>query len=162
MTVVIPAAQDGARDELPNCLWLGPSHWLAWYALLNTLVGSRVVEVPPMLSHHSVWVPLAQDQEVVQTLPSHTAQKLFTDRICLRAPYGVFSTSIPVPGATLASNPASFPADFRKDVLFGQHRGVRHAQTAFEAVSFFDEVAAVLPEPPQDGRLVAESREWLE
>jgi hypothetical protein len=41
-------------------------------------------------------------------------------------------------------------------------RGVMHAETAFEPLSFFDEVAAVLPEPPPDGRLIDESFEWLE
>jgi hypothetical protein len=43
-----------------------------------------------------------------------------------------------------------------------QERGVLHAETAFDPRSFFDEVVAVLPDPPPDGRLVDESFEWLE
>jgi hypothetical protein len=43
-----------------------------------------------------------------------------------------------------------------------QEQGVMHAETAFEPLSFFDEVASILPEPPLDGRLIAESFELLE
>jgi len=43
-----------------------------------------------------------------------------------------------------------------------QERGVMHAETAFDPLSFLDEVAAVLPEPLPDGRVVDESFEWLE
>ena len=43
-----------------------------------------------------------------------------------------------------------------------QKRGVITAEKAFEPLSFFDEVASVLPEPPPDGKLIAESFEWLE
>jgi hypothetical protein len=42
-----------------------------------------------------------------------------------------------------------------------QERGVMHAETAFEPQSFFDEVIAVLPDPPPDGRFIGESFEWL-
>ena len=40
-------------------------------------------------------------------------------------------------------------------------RGVFIAEKAFEPQSFFDEVVAVLPEPPPDGMLIGESFEWL-
>jgi len=43
-----------------------------------------------------------------------------------------------------------------------RERGVMTAETAFEPQSFFDEVVAVLPEPPPDGKLLGESFEWLE
>ena len=43
-----------------------------------------------------------------------------------------------------------------------QERGVMHAETAFDPPSFFDEVVAVLPDRPPDGRLVDVSFEWLE
>jgi hypothetical protein len=43
-----------------------------------------------------------------------------------------------------------------------QERGVMTAETAFEPLSFFDEVAALLPESPPDGRLIGESFEWLQ
>lgn len=36
------------------------------------------------------------------------------------------------------------------------------AETAFEPLSFFDEVVAVLPDPPPGGKLIGESFEWLE
>ena len=43
-----------------------------------------------------------------------------------------------------------------------RERGVMTAETAFEPQSFFDEVVAVLPEPPADGKLIGELFEWLE
>ncbi len=43
-----------------------------------------------------------------------------------------------------------------------QERGVFTAEKAFEPLSFFDEVIAVLPEPPPEGRLIGESFEWLQ
>jgi hypothetical protein len=36
------------------------------------------------------------------------------------------------------------------------------AETAFEPLPFFDEVVALLPEPPPDGKLIGESFDWLE
>jgi hypothetical protein len=50
-----------------------------------------------------------------------------------------------------------------RKILRGEirERGVMHAETAFEPLPFFDEVVAVLPEPPPDGRLIDESFEWL-
>ena len=51
-----------------------------------------------------------------------------------------------------------------RKILHGEirERGVMTAETAFEPQSFFDEVVAVLPEPPPDGKLIGESFEWLE
>jgi len=51
-----------------------------------------------------------------------------------------------------------------RKILRGEirERGVMTAETAFEPQSFFDEVVAVLPEPPPDGKLIGESLEWLE
>jgi saccharopine dehydrogenase-like NADP-dependent oxidoreductase len=43
-----------------------------------------------------------------------------------------------------------------------RERGVMHAEKAFEPKSYFNEVVAVLPEPPSDGKLIGESFEWLE
>jgi saccharopine dehydrogenase-like NADP-dependent oxidoreductase len=43
-----------------------------------------------------------------------------------------------------------------------RERGVMTAETAFEPLPFFDEVIALLPEPPPDGKLIDESFEWLE
>ena len=43
-----------------------------------------------------------------------------------------------------------------------QERGVLTAEKAFEPLSFLDEVAAMLPEPLPDGRMIDESFEWLE
>jgi len=49
-------------------------------------------------------------------------------------------------------------------ILSGEtrERGVMTAEKAFEPLSFFDEVVALLPEPPPDGNLIGESFEWLE
>jgi hypothetical protein len=49
-------------------------------------------------------------------------------------------------------------------ILSGEtrERGVITAEKAFEPLSFFDEVVALLPEPPPDGKLIGESFEWLE
>ena len=51
-----------------------------------------------------------------------------------------------------------------RKILRGEigERGVMTAETAFEPLSFFDEVAAVLPVPLPDGRLIRGSFEWLE
>jgi hypothetical protein len=43
-----------------------------------------------------------------------------------------------------------------------REHAVMTAETAFESLSFFDEVVAVLPVPPPDGRLIGESLAWLE
>jgi len=43
-----------------------------------------------------------------------------------------------------------------------RERGVMTADTAFEPLSFFDEVATMLSESLPDGRVIAESLEWLE
>ena len=50
-----------------------------------------------------------------------------------------------------------------RKILRGEIRepGVKTAEKAFEPQSFFDEVIAVLPDPPPDGRLIDESFEWL-
>lgn len=62
-----------------------------------------------------------------------------------------FLTSVPLTVAVLS-------------ILSGetQERGVMTAETAFEPLSFFDEVVDLLPEPPPDGKLIGESFEWLE
>jgi len=51
-----------------------------------------------------------------------------------------------------------------RKILRGEirERGVMTAETTFEPRSFFDEVVAMLPEPPTDGKLIGESFEWLE
>ena len=33
---------------------------------------------------------------------------------------------------------------------------------AFDPLPFFDQVVALLPDPPPDGKLIDESLEWLE
>jgi hypothetical protein len=42
-----------------------------------------------------------------------------------------------------------------------RERGVMTAETAFEPQSFFEEVIALLPDPPPNGRLIGESFDWL-
>ena len=51
-----------------------------------------------------------------------------------------------------------------RKILRGEirERGVMTAEKAFEPQSFFDEVVALLPDPPPDGKLIDESFEWLE
>ncbi|MCK5054061.1 MAG: saccharopine dehydrogenase NADP-binding domain-containing protein [Anaerolineales bacterium] len=62
-----------------------------------------------------------------------------------------FLTSVPLAVAVLR-------------ILSGEarERGVMTAEKAFEPLSFFDEVVALLPEPPPDEKLIGESFEWLE
>lgn len=43
-----------------------------------------------------------------------------------------------------------------------QERGVLSAEKAFDPQSFFNEVVALLPDPPLDGKLIDEFFEWLE
>jgi len=49
-------------------------------------------------------------------------------------------------------------------ILRGEIRehGVFTAEKAFNPQSFFDEVVAILPDPPPDGKLINESFEWLQ
>ena len=64
---------------------------------------------------------------------------------------GLFLTSAPLAVAVLR-------------ILRGemQARGVMTAEKAFEPLSFFDEVIALLPDQLPDGKLINESFEWLE
>jgi len=43
-----------------------------------------------------------------------------------------------------------------------RERGAMTAETAFGPLPFLNEVAALMPDPPADGRLIDESFEWLE
>ena len=43
-----------------------------------------------------------------------------------------------------------------------RERGVTTAETAFDPLPFFDEVASMMPDSPPDGRLIGESLDWLE
>jgi hypothetical protein len=50
-----------------------------------------------------------------------------------------------------------------RKILRGEirERGVMTAETAFEPLPFLDEVVSLIPNPPQDGKLIGESFEWL-
>jgi hypothetical protein len=61
-----------------------PPQWLAWDSLPNPPMGPSVVEILLILSHHAMEMPLAQNQEVVQTSPPYATQKSYSDRVCLR------------------------------------------------------------------------------
>jgi hypothetical protein len=64
---------------------------------------------------------------------------------------GYLLTSIPLAVAAL-------------QILRGKvrERGILTGEKAFEPLPFLEDVAAMLPEPPPDGRLIDESFEWLE
>jgi hypothetical protein len=62
VVVVMQAAQQWVRDDLPTRLWLVWSLWLAGNTLLYPLVWSGMVEVRLVLLHHPVQVSLAQDE----------------------------------------------------------------------------------------------------
>jgi hypothetical protein len=51
-----------------------------------------------------------------------------------------------------------------RKILRGEirERGVMTAEMAFEPLPFFDEVVALMPDPPPDGKLIDESFEWLQ
>ncbi|MEE9175005.1 MAG: hypothetical protein V3U19_02405, partial [Thermodesulfobacteriota bacterium] len=51
-----------------------------------------------------------------------------------------------------------------RKILRGEirERGVMTAETAFEPLSFLDEVASLIPDSLPDGKLIDESFEWLE
>jgi hypothetical protein len=51
-----------------------------------------------------------------------------------------------------------------RKILHGEitNRGVFTAEKIFEPTSFFNEVVAILPEPPPDGKLINESFEWMQ
>jgi hypothetical protein len=82
--IVMQTSQDWARDDQSTPRCLGSLRQLAGDPLINTLVGSRVIEVPLVFLHQPAQMTLAQDQEVVQALPLHAAQESFADRVCLR------------------------------------------------------------------------------
>ena len=84
VVVVMQAAQHGERDDLSARRRLISSLRLAGYALLDALVGSGVIEVRLILLHHPLQMSLAQDEEEVQALSPHTAQKALTVSIRLR------------------------------------------------------------------------------
>ena len=48
-------------------------------------------------------------------------------------------------------------------ILLGeiQVRGVMTAETTFELLSFFEDIVALLPDPPTDGKLIDGAFEWL-
>jgi len=75
------AAQQWMRDDLPAQWWRIWSLWLAGDALLYPLVWAGMVKVCLILFHHPMQMSFAQDEEKVQALPSHTAQKALADRI---------------------------------------------------------------------------------
>jgi hypothetical protein len=43
-----------------------------------------------------------------------------------------------------------------------QVRGVMTAEKTFELLSFFEDIVALLPDPPTDGKLIDGAFEWLE
>jgi hypothetical protein len=75
------AAQQWARDDLSTRWWLVWSLWLAGNTLLYALVWPGIIEVRLVLFHHLVQVSLAQDEEKVQALPSHTTQEALADGV---------------------------------------------------------------------------------
>jgi hypothetical protein len=64
---------------------------------------------------------------------------------------GYLMTSVPLAVATL-------------QILRGEvrKRGVIPAEKVFDPLPFFEQVVALLPDPPPDGKLIDESLEWLE
>ena len=74
--------------------------WRVRYALTKTLMRTSVIEIRDVFANGPVQVTLTQDQEVIQTFASHTADEAFTDRVTFGARTGVLSTSICLSFAT--------------------------------------------------------------
>ena len=72
------------RDNVSTWWWLIWSLWLAGNALLYPLVWSGMIEVCLILFNCPMQMSLTQDEEKVQALSSHAAQKALTDGVCFR------------------------------------------------------------------------------
>jgi hypothetical protein len=78
------ATEDWPGDDLaPGCLLLR-LFWWAGDLLVDTLVRPGMVEIGLILLHGSIEMSLTQDQEEIEALPPHAAQKTLTDGIGLR------------------------------------------------------------------------------
>lgn len=79
--VVVQPAQHGDRDD---CLLAQAanlqSHSLG-NRLIDSLMGSRSIEVPHIVCQHTTKMTLMQDQEMVETLSADTAQEALADGI---------------------------------------------------------------------------------
>ena len=52
-----------------------------WDVLCDALMRSDLIEVLDIGTKNTMQLLLLQDEQVIETLPSHTSQKAFTDRI---------------------------------------------------------------------------------
>ena len=87
VVVVMNSAQYGVRDDLSTPWRFIFSLLPAGDALLNALVGPGAIEVRLILFHHPLQMFLVQNQEEVQTLSPHTAQKALTVSIGVSSQY---------------------------------------------------------------------------
>ncbi len=99
VVVVMNSPQHGERDDLSTHRRFIFSLRRARYSLLYPLVRPGVIEVSLILLHHLLQMSLAQDEEEVQTLPSHTAQKALTVSIRFRCLIRCAQHLYPSPGS---------------------------------------------------------------
>jgi hypothetical protein len=75
-------AQNWEGEDLPACgIWW---QWLRWWLrnlLLDPLMRPGSVEVPHISVEHALELPLMEDEQVIEALPSHTAQETLTEGI---------------------------------------------------------------------------------
>jgi hypothetical protein len=85
--VTMQAAQNREGDDLATCmLYWHRSGFLLRNLLSDPLMRSCLVKVVDIGSQHPLELLLLEDEQVIETLATHTAQKPFTDRI---GPWGV-------------------------------------------------------------------------
>jgi hypothetical protein len=83
--------QNQEGDNLATCLicWYWPS-FLCWDLLLDPLMWPGLIEVLNVDVEHAVELLFMQDEQVIETLASHTSENPFTDGIRSRGVIGCF------------------------------------------------------------------------
>lgn len=84
--VVVEAVQDGKRGNLA-----APSSGrrrTRGDELIDPLMRACLIEVAAVLDEHREQVAFAENEDVVEALPSHAPEKAFADRVRARSPNG--------------------------------------------------------------------------
>ncbi len=83
---MMETAEDGERHDLSSPG--GSRRRTDGHQLIDALVRARLVEVAAVFDEHREQVLLAENEEVVEALPSHAAEKPFDDCVGARGPDG--------------------------------------------------------------------------
>ncbi len=85
LIVMVQPTQHGNSANLIRLVWRrSRTHRRLRHPLPKPLMGSGLIKVHRIGFEQPGELLFMKDQEVIQTFPSHTSQKAFTDGICLR------------------------------------------------------------------------------